>query len=62
MASTAEIVNCLEKLASVYPGVERTRETMDLYVEMLATGATMVVRQADRDAVALKTGIKILAP
>ena len=53
MASTAEIVDCLEKLASAYPGVERTRETMDLYVEMLATGVQMMVRQADRYAVAL---------
>ena len=46
MASTAEIVGCLEKLASAYPGVERTRETMDLYVDMLADIPGYVLKRA----------------
>jgi len=36
LASTAESMNCPEKLTTAYPGVERTRETLDLYIEMLA--------------------------
>ena len=35
MASTVEIMNCLEKLSTAYPVVETTQETLDLYVEML---------------------------
>ncbi len=46
MASTAEIMNCPEKLTSAYPGVERTRETLDLYVEMLADIPGYVLKRA----------------
>ena len=46
MASTAEIVNCLEKLTTAYPGIERTRETMDLYVDMLADIPGYVLKRA----------------
>ena len=46
VASTVEIMHSLEVLARAYPGVEQTRETMDLYVELLADIPGYVLKRA----------------
>ena len=52
MASAVEIVNSLKQLTHAFPGKEQTRETMELYVEMLADIPGYVLSRAVEEYIA----------
>ena len=55
VASAVEIMNSLERLTHAYPGKEQARETMELYVEMLADIPGYVLKRAVEEYVAEST-------
>ena len=55
MASAVEIVSSLKRLTHAYAGKEQARETMELYIEMLADIPGYVLKRAVEEYIAEAT-------